>query len=129
MAVKGVPIRIDPTGTNQQASVMPFATPRSDGSMSKEQAAKVAGLIPGGGSSYVIRYVVGPGNTGIFFVDLPVPITVDYSVTMTVASANAGAASYEIPEDNQSDTSFMVITAPFPEGTILKFGVLAAAVQ
>lgn len=102
------------------------ATPSQDGYMSKEQAAKLAGL-PSGGSVGAFQFVVSqPVDGSDFIVTLPVGLDQPdtfYCVSMTIASLTS-PTGYTIPFANQTTMSFRVVTdGTLPNGTLLNFQI------
>jgi len=119
-----VTVKFDPNVTQQQAAVIPDATPFSDGVMTKAQAAKLAGLA-GGAQNFERTIAAGDGSD--FFVTLPVPRTnANYTV---MVNQTKGAFSFlpdcpnAVPTD-RTTLHFRVVCASAPSvGDKLEFDV------
>jgi hypothetical protein len=98
-------VKFDPNITQQQAAVIPDASPRNDGVMTAAMAAKLASLSPGGGGSLQDAYNAGrvisvaqPSETGG-----PVELLnedLDNGATLAEFRNNVGDAFVSIIDDN-----------------------------
>jgi hypothetical protein len=58
-------VKIEPNPTRAQSHIIPDATPKNDGIMTAEQAAKLAGLSPGGASGVRFTVLKSAVNTSV----------------------------------------------------------------
>jgi len=99
-----VQVKFDPHVTMPQVAVIQDATPENDGVMTKEQAAKLAGLTPGGGA-FAFNVVPTTSNIGASFGDF------------VVADSTAGNISVNLPAASSVDPTGTNIVAIKNDGT------------